>query len=168
MRSEQTQPSQELRCQPWRKRTIEEGNEETKIDLTYSATNGISRTGPPLGMPILRIIQVLVLASSLFGLSSDHFHGNNLVIWFMRTPNCLSGFGAILFSFAAPASTSKVLAKSRLEKPNVTLSVPWAGLEGTRICDGLTNGDRSMTFFQSVQQDGGSHECVEGCPARFG
>ena len=39
-------------------RTIEEGNEETKIDLTYSATNGISRTGPPLGMPILRIIQV--------------------------------------------------------------------------------------------------------------
>src|ERR1017187_10224318 len=58
MRSEQTQPSQELRCQPWRERTIEEGNEETKIDLTYSATNGISRTGPPLGMPILRIIQV--------------------------------------------------------------------------------------------------------------
>jgi hypothetical protein len=44
-------------------RTIEEGNEETKIDLTYSATNGISRTGPPLGMPILRIIQVLEIAN---------------------------------------------------------------------------------------------------------
>ena len=78
MRSEQTQPSQELRCQPWRERTIEEGNEETKIDLTYSATNGISRTGPPLGMPILRIIQVVHLNSELIDYSPVKLQSKSL------------------------------------------------------------------------------------------